>query len=540
MMSGPSKSAGCERVRANIELWLARPVSPWALALLFLGLCLLPFLLFACSLDLHWFSLPRVFLRIDDFYYFGHSRTLSTALGNWDLPHNAHLVPVFRFWSWIIFALAGHWRNLPQAAAIACMLSLILVMLAAWRFVDEETGRPELALGAMVLTSVTTVMQPAATWYAASQTLCAGAGLLIALCSLQAWARRGQPIALVVAGLAICAAMGSWSGGYMAIPTACAYLWFSGERKQRRLAIGLLGCGAAAAVLLLIWKGNVVLDPNNLGGRAVSEALRPQAGLVHSMQAIPEFLVLRNLGLECATTARQGVVYCMVLVFGWLASRSRKLISPLEAAGAVLTIGSFLLAYTFRGYLPFESLRELGWYCTLPQIGLVLFLAGWLAEKGVPNSARTLTRGGALAVTLFAAILLACHRDPTQRFFTNSLPPLAPSELDKFPVTSLKLERARYLAVERNEWQARYLARLDAVENTAKQHRISRQALQDVFGQFEGPGTLPGVDIFTFLNLPEGGAPSDVAAIHRLLDWCIVTEPEPRPPWLNPTDPWPR
>jgi len=42
-------------------------------------------------------------------------------------------------------------------------------------------------------------------------------------------------------------------------------------------------------------------------GRTLGEAARPVEGLLHTAQAIPENLILGNLGLKAQTTATLGV-----------------------------------------------------------------------------------------------------------------------------------------------------------------------------------------------------------------------------------------
>ena len=45
--------------------------------------------------------------------------------------------------------------------------------------------------------------------------------------------------------------------------------------------------------------------------------MRLPAGVSHTVQAIPEILILNNLGLDARTTRFQGLVLCLLLFTGW-------------------------------------------------------------------------------------------------------------------------------------------------------------------------------------------------------------------------------
>ena len=131
--------------------------------------------------------------------------------------------------------------------------------------------------------------------------------------------------------------------------------------------------------------------------------------------AIPETLVFKNLGIDAPLTAPQGLVICLAIAWFWLRGGPRRP-DRLEAAGAVLVLGSYLMVYFFRGYMAYEHMRVVGWYNAIPEIGAILFVAGWWArsrrlrsrraERAVPSR---WTYRGLLAVVERACGLLVLH-----------------------------------------------------------------------------------------------------------------------------------
>ena len=105
------------------------------------------------------------------------------------------------------------------------------------------------------------------------------------------------------------------------------------------------------------------------------------------------------------TTERQAVALLFVLaVFHAWSRRGRGPWNSLERSGATIALGSCLLIYFFRGNQPYSSLRSLGWYHTIPQVGAILFGAGWLTALGSPAAGR-ITCGHAAAVLTLVLVL---------------------------------------------------------------------------------------------------------------------------------------
>jgi hypothetical protein len=271
---------------------------------------------------------------------------------------------------------------------------------------------------------------------------------------------------------------------------------------------------------------------------------RPVQAVLHVAQAIAESLVFGNLGLDVVTTPFQAVILVLGLASLWSWSRGGPgRINPLEAAGATIVIGSYFLVYFFRGNLAFSSLRPVVWYNAIPQVGAVLFAAGWWAGLR-PAVQRPMTRRGALAVSALVVTTALIQAPRVERNFIAKMPPMTPTEAKAFLIPEAQRERARVLNVIHGEQQARALARLDKVRSLALRQKIGRQALHDAFGRLKIPGLqahagLP--DAFDLLSLPRDGRPVPAKALplRDTFDELIRPEPAERPHWLLPSDPWP-
>ena len=139
----------------------------------------------------------------------------------------------------------------------------------------------------------------------------------------------------------------------------------------------------------------------SLEGRTIRGAVNPLQGFTNTLQAIPGNLILGNLGLSAKATPVQGAALLFVLVVLWAGMRRRpaatadpprkavfpsfpaSAFNPLECAGATVVLGSYLMEWSFRGYVNFDYWRTVDiramvpWYDAIPQVGAVLFAAGW-------------------------------------------------------------------------------------------------------------------------------------------------------------------
>ena len=270
-------------------------------------------------------ALRSYFLHLDDFVYLAGSRTGQALRANLIRPHNAHVVPLFRLETFLLAKLAGSLRELPAVLGLACYLTLLSAMIATGFLVAREAGRPAPGLAAMAAVGLSTILGLAVLWYAAGQALMSGTCILMMLIALQAWRRRGGWTLLALAAMAGVAAPLVWSGGYAAGPAALAYLWHA-ERKTSRLA----ACGMLAVSISIGLGAWRLVGPGNGTAAGVREdpgdlLKRLPAGVGHTVQAIPEILILNNLGLDARTTEFQGWALCFLLFTGWYYSGRRAL-----------------------------------------------------------------------------------------------------------------------------------------------------------------------------------------------------------------------
>ncbi|HEV3120797.1 MAG TPA: hypothetical protein VGY53_02790, partial [Isosphaeraceae bacterium] len=358
------------------------------------------------------------------------------------------------------------------------------------------------------------------------------------LLALQAWRDFGGAWRLALAFLGTVVAVGFWSGGYAAGPAGMAYLWADGRARCRKAALVPAVSAASVAFAAVLLRGGEILTAQAGTSQGVSLGERLVRGALHSCQAGVEALALGNLGLDAITRPVQAVVLCLLLVLVWVSTRGfvRRL-NSLEAAGAVIVAFSFLLVYTFRGYLPYTNLRGLGWYHAIPQLGAALFLAGWIWSRVPPEngsgSIRPLTRGRALIVAALSALLLILNAPRAERLFAGEGPPPR-----TFPSPKLwGMAQGRQLALERGRDEVReqraILARLDRVEEEARRLGIGRAAIRRVFGRILGPGVpepIPSVDAADLLDLPWNGPVSDPERVRLALQPLVGPLPRIGPP----------
>jgi hypothetical protein len=225
-------------------------------------------------------------------------------------------------------------------------------------------------------------------------------------------------------------------------------------------------------------------------------------------------------------------------------------------------VGCYLLEWTFRGYFEYHNLRTISiyaivpWYDVIPQVGAVLFAVGWwTGPRGAsvtnPGAARRRlvppTRSAALGVALMTLGLLILNRPRVDTLIRGNGPPLAESERDQFKIARLQTMRANTLLSMRVDWQRRYLRRLDQAEVVARRAGIGQDGIRAAFGHIYVPASTGRLllaqrdlyDVAAILGVPARGRTEDPAAIRATLGPYLVAEPEPRPPWLAPGEPWP-
>lgn len=482
----------------------------------------------------------------DDFVYIAKSRTFDRLVASLWIPHNAHVVPLFRIWTYLLIQLAGSLERLPDVLTVGSYVPLIAAMLAGGHLIAHESGRLSYGLIATAWIGVGSVLEPAVAWYSSSQALWAGASALVSLCLLQSWRTRGGWARMALALAATIAAGWFWSAGYLAGPAGFVYLWFDRTRKSRRYAVLPLIVGIAGAAIAIVLSGGGPFAPANFGERSVANAADPGKGFVYACQAICEGVLLANLGVDAEVEAAQAVVLVFALGLVWLFSRrfgrDRLVPNSLEASGAVLGFGSAFLSYTFRSYLPFESVRGIWVYQTVPQLGAILFAAGWiLGTRGStetvkrPRPLRGIDAPAILALTLALALI---HQPRSNRLFLRSAPPVLEEE-GIWAAKPLLRPRAIFLLDETARKQRRWLARLDRAETIARRLGIDRTSIRRAFGRVVGcppewPVALQDFDATDLLVLPPPSPnPPPTEAVRAALGDSLFIEPNEKPPWLK-------
>ena len=466
---------------STIRRWLRTPAPIWVIGPLAALILIAPAWLL-------WAELRDFWLWLDDFDYIGQSRDWPTAHAHLLEPHNAHVVPIFRLWTFVLVTLAGRLANLPFVLAFASYLGLVASMLAMGYVVARETSQAAAGLSAMAVLGLSTVSHPAVTWFSAGQALWAGTAILVTIALAQSWSEKRGAIRLAAVALATILAPAVWSGGLLAGPAAVAYLGFNKKRNRAAPALVLTAITIGSALFILSLSHGQIRDAEIVWEKRGDVWPRPVQAFLHTAHALVEACVCGNLGLDVTTTERQAVALLFVLaVFHAWSRRGRGPWNSLERSGATIALGSCLLIYFFRGNQPYSSLRSLGWYHTIPQVGAILFGAGWLTALGSPAAGR-ITCGHAAAVLTLVLVLCVIQIPRAQQQLIQSAPAPAADEARLFPGTALLAGRARYFKSEFHDRQHRALVRLDRLDQLLADLKASPDSLRGVFGRISFPG----------------------------------------------------
>jgi len=479
-------------------------------------------------------------LHSDDWAYLAASRTLPRALRNLFVPHNTHVVPTWRVLTWVLAAASGRVAAMPGVLAVASYAVLAAVMVLAGRLVARETGKAGSGWAAAAAVGTTSLMLWPATWYSAGQTLWAALGVLATLWFLQGWRRVGGGSGLALAALSAVAAGGFWTIGHMAGPLGAVYLWADGRPRCRKAAAVPLAATVFAVAVGLGLGARKIDSTVSFHGRTTREAIDPVMGASHTVQSIAENLVLGNLGLSGVTTPVQGAALTAGLVAVWVGShRKGRRYGPLELAGAGLVAGSYLVEWTFRGYLPYSSLRGVvPWYDAIPHVGLVLFVAGWWAGSPGPGSSPMpppppLSRAGALGVVALVLGLVVLNRPRVDAQWVERDNPADPAAgREEWPhAPRVVSARSSWLSRSRAGWQRRFLADLDRAEAAARSLGFDRASIRLAFGRVDAPELVKAYDAADLLDLPRRATPADPDRVRAALGRFLTKEPEPERPW---------
>jgi hypothetical protein len=434
-------------------------------------------------------------------------------------------------------------------------------------------------------------------WYSGGQPLWAALGILAALWYAQSYRRGGRWPSLALVAISTAIAGGIWSAGHLAGPVTAVYLWFDGRRRCRLAAAVPLVATAAAVALMLSMATRPMDSRISFHGRTIAEAFHPVQGTIITAQAIPEDLILSNLGLEAHTAPIQGILLTLGLILLWASRRWRRNVdapaprssdpattismsgvdprepsarrrpwsqfafNPLECAGAAIVLGCYMLEWTFRGYFDYQYLRThnmytiVPWYGEIPQVGAVLFVIGWWSGPRPPAGSRlgdavrrrtAPSRYEALALLALTLALIALNRPRIDALIRRGSAPLLASEHEFFKTARLQTMRANSLLSLKVEWQRKYLRRLDQAEPVAQRLGIGQDGIRAAFGSLYIPGSTgrlrPALhelyDVAAILNVPARGRVSDPAAVRAALARYLRPDVEPRPNWLAPGEEW--
>ena len=212
-----------------------------------------------------------------------------------------------------------------------------------------------------------------------------------------------------------------------------------------------------------------------------------------------------------------------------------------------MVLGSYFLEWSIRGYKPFAELRlvVVPWYDGIPQIGAVLFVAGWCSgprPTSMPRHLLPLTRLKGLVVLSLAVGLVLLNRprvDTLWRLRPGNLPIIAAIRARAIPVPALQTLRTSALVRDRAAWQRRHLAKLEQAETVARRLGIGREAISRVFGRVPAPDLPEVYDAVGLLDLSREGTETNPTVIRQALGPLLAVEREPRPDWIAPEEPWP-
>ena len=125
----------------------------------------------------------------------------------------------------------------------------------------------------------------------------------------------------------------------------------------------------------------------------------PIQAVLHTAQALVEVCFFANLGVEATTTPGQAIALLVALAAFHAWSRGGPgRVNPLEAAGATIAVVCCFMEYILHGNMPYSNLRLMAWYHAVPEVGAVLFLAGWWTAVRAGRSGR-FSRGQAAGIS---------------------------------------------------------------------------------------------------------------------------------------------
>src|SRR5262249_29349441 len=151
----------------------------------------------------------------------------------------------------------------------------------------------------------------------------------------------------------------------------------------------------------------------------------------------------------------------------------------------------------------FDNLRALGWYDAIPQLGAILFAAGWWSGHPTsthPSALASPRFRDLLAVLAFAAVVLALQTPRAQRVIFQYDGLSAPAQSDDRSGSGPLRTPSELAQQARSQRSA--LAQLDQLERTAPRRGQELTAWLDALHGISVPGmpeTLTGIRVLDLL-----------------------------------------
>ncbi len=190
-MEPPARAIGSSPKMPRLDgvgAWLDCRARSWQVVLLVFLLLALPRWLLSDQL-----AYPA--LSGDDFAFVAGSRDWPRTLSNLFKPHNTHIVPLFRLWTFALVEISGRLSRLPEALSWGSYITFAIALSLVGQMVYRATNRPAAGLAAIATLGLSTVTEPVIVWYSASQALCAGSAIVASLIGAGLLGVRGTSLA---------------------------------------------------------------------------------------------------------------------------------------------------------------------------------------------------------------------------------------------------------------------------------------------------------------------------------------------------------